>query len=50
MAAILGPFAAMSPNAQKTFIATLEHLRSNLGWTIARVLFDADKAWPEPKS
>ena len=31
----------------KRFKATLEPLRGNLGWTIARVPFDATKVWPE---
>jgi uncharacterized protein YdeI (YjbR/CyaY-like superfamily) len=37
----------MSPPARKTFTARLERLQSGLGWVIARVPFDIDKAWPE---
>ena len=36
----------MSKSAAKTFPATLERLRNGLGWVIARVPFDIDKAWP----
>lgn len=34
---------------KKTFRAVLEPLRGNLGWVIARVPFDATKAWKERK-
>lgn len=37
----------MSRSAAQTFTSRLERLRSNLGWTIARVPFDVNKAWPE---
>jgi len=32
---------------QKSFTAVLEPLRNGLGWVIARIPFDVDKAWPE---
>jgi uncharacterized protein YdeI (YjbR/CyaY-like superfamily) len=35
--------------AAKTFTAVLEPLRSGLGWVIARVPFDIQKAWPVRK-
>jgi uncharacterized protein YdeI (YjbR/CyaY-like superfamily) len=34
-------------NTKKRFKAVLERLSGNLGWTIARLPFDATKAWPE---
>ena len=34
------------PNRTKTFRATLEPLKNNLGWTIARISFDVAQAWP----
>jgi uncharacterized protein YdeI (YjbR/CyaY-like superfamily) len=37
----------MSPAAKKSFTARLEKLPSALGWVIARVPFDVNKAWPE---
>jgi uncharacterized protein YdeI (YjbR/CyaY-like superfamily) len=37
----------MSPSRKKSFTAKLEPLQSGLGWVIARVPFDIDKAWPE---
>jgi uncharacterized protein YdeI (YjbR/CyaY-like superfamily) len=37
----------MSPSLKKSFTATLEPLRNGLGWVIARVPFDVEKAWPE---
>jgi uncharacterized protein YdeI (YjbR/CyaY-like superfamily) len=37
----------MGPSRKKSFTATLEPLQSGLGWVIARVPFDIDKAWPE---
>jgi uncharacterized protein YdeI (YjbR/CyaY-like superfamily) len=37
----------MSPSATKTFNAVLEPLRNGLGWVIARVPFDVEKAWPK---
>jgi uncharacterized protein YdeI (YjbR/CyaY-like superfamily) len=37
----------MSPSKKRTFNARLEPLQSGLGWVIARVPFDIDKAWPE---
>jgi uncharacterized protein YdeI (YjbR/CyaY-like superfamily) len=36
----------MSPSLKKSFTARLEPLRSGLGWVIARVPFDVEKAWP----
>jgi len=36
-----------SPSAQKSFTAVLEPLRNGLGWVIARIPFDVDKAWPQ---
>ena len=36
----------MSKSAAKTFTAELEPLRNGLGWVIARVPFDIQKAWP----
>jgi uncharacterized protein YdeI (YjbR/CyaY-like superfamily) len=36
----------MSPSTAKSFTAVLEPLRTALGWVIARVPFDVDKAWP----
>ena len=35
------------PAGQKSFTALLEPLRNGLGWVIARIPFDVDKAWPE---
>src|SRR5450755_4249373 len=35
------------PAGPKTFIAVLEPLRNGLGWVIARIPFDVNKAWPE---
>jgi len=35
----------MAPAKPKTFRATLEHLRGNLGWVIIRIPFDVKKAW-----
>jgi uncharacterized protein YdeI (YjbR/CyaY-like superfamily) len=32
--------------AAKSFIAVLEPLRNGLGWVIARIPFDVEKAWP----
>jgi uncharacterized protein YdeI (YjbR/CyaY-like superfamily) len=40
-------FCPMSPSRKKSFTATLEPLQNGLGWVIARVPFDIDKAWPE---
>jgi uncharacterized protein YdeI (YjbR/CyaY-like superfamily) len=37
----------MSSSTTKTFKAVLEPLRNGLGWVIARIPFDVDKAWPE---
>jgi uncharacterized protein YdeI (YjbR/CyaY-like superfamily) len=34
-------------SGQKSFTAVLEPLRNGLGWVIARIPFDADKAWPQ---
>jgi uncharacterized protein YdeI (YjbR/CyaY-like superfamily) len=36
----------MAPSTPKSFTAVLEPLRNNLGWVIARIPFDIDKAWP----
>lgn len=36
----------MTKPATKTFNAVLEPLRNGLGWVIARVPFDVEKAWP----
>jgi uncharacterized protein YdeI (YjbR/CyaY-like superfamily) len=36
----------MSSSAVKSFTAVLEPLRTGLGWVVARVPFDAAKAWP----
>ena len=36
----------VSKSSAKTFTATLEPLRNGLGWVIAKVPFDIDKAWP----
>src|SRR5208283_1353368 len=41
------PVDAMSPPTIKTFNAVLEPLRNGLGWVIARIPFDVEKAWPE---
>ena len=35
----------MAPPKAKTFRATLEHLRGNLGWVIIRIPFDVKKTW-----
>lgn len=35
------------PAGQKSFTAVLEPLRNGLGWVIARIPFDVDKAWPK---
>ena len=35
----------MAPAKPKTFRATLEHLRGNLGWVIIRIPFDVKKTW-----
>jgi uncharacterized protein YdeI (YjbR/CyaY-like superfamily) len=37
----------MNTSTSKAFTAVLEPLRNGLGWVIARVPFDVDKAWPE---
>ncbi|MGA3160905.1 MAG: YdeI/OmpD-associated family protein [Terracidiphilus sp.] len=37
----------MSSPTIKTFNAVLEPLRNGLGWVIARIPFDVEKAWPE---
>ena len=37
----------MSSSTSKTFSAVLEPLRNGLGWVIARVPFDVEKAWPK---
>ncbi|MDR3774605.1 MAG: YdeI/OmpD-associated family protein [Terracidiphilus sp.] len=39
----------MKASAAKSFPAVLERLDSGLGWVVARVPFDAAKAWPERK-
>jgi uncharacterized protein YdeI (YjbR/CyaY-like superfamily) len=39
----------MSPNRIKSFAAVLEPLQNGLGWVIARIPFDVDKAWPVRK-
>jgi uncharacterized protein YdeI (YjbR/CyaY-like superfamily) len=36
-------------SAAKTFTAVLEPIRTGLGWVIARVPFDVQKAWPVRK-
>ena len=36
----------MSKSSARTFTATLEPLRNGLGWVIARIPFDIQKAWP----
>jgi uncharacterized protein YdeI (YjbR/CyaY-like superfamily) len=36
-----------SSTRKKSFTAVLEPLKNALGWLIARVPFDIDKAWPE---
>jgi uncharacterized protein YdeI (YjbR/CyaY-like superfamily) len=38
---------ARSNSAQQSFTAVLEPLRNGLGWVIARIPFDVDKAWPQ---
>jgi len=35
----------MAPAKPKTFLATLEHLRGNLGWVVIRIPFDVKKTW-----
>src|SRR5437016_5953847 len=35
----------MAATKPKTFRATLEHLRGNLGWVIVRIPFDVKKTW-----
>lgn len=43
---IIAPtFPPMAKSQVKTFTATLEKLRSGLGWVIVRVPFDVKKAW-----
>jgi uncharacterized protein YdeI (YjbR/CyaY-like superfamily) len=37
----------MGPSQKKSFTATLEPLQNGLGWVIARVPFDVEKAWPQ---
>jgi uncharacterized protein YdeI (YjbR/CyaY-like superfamily) len=37
---------SVSKSAAKTFTAVLERLRNGLGWVIAKVPFDVQKAWP----
>ncbi|HUV70124.1 MAG TPA: YdeI/OmpD-associated family protein [Terracidiphilus sp.] len=37
----------MNKSAAKSFTAVLEPLRNGLGWVIARIPFDIEKAWPE---
>jgi len=37
----------MSQSTAKSFRAVLEPLKNGLGWVIARVPFDVEKAWPE---
>ena len=37
----------MNPSGQRSFTAVLEPLRNGLGWVIARIPFDVDKAWPQ---
>jgi uncharacterized protein YdeI (YjbR/CyaY-like superfamily) len=37
----------MSTPTKKSFTAVLEPLRNGLGWVIARIPFDVEKAWPE---
>jgi len=37
----------MSPQTIKSFKAVLEPLQTGLGWVIARVPFDVEKAWPQ---
>jgi uncharacterized protein YdeI (YjbR/CyaY-like superfamily) len=44
---ILGLPLPMSPSLKKSFTATLEPLQNGLGWVIARVPFDVEKAWPK---
>jgi len=39
----------MGASAAKTFTAELERLRSGLGWVIARIPFDVQRAWPVRK-
>src|SRR6185312_7754593 len=39
------PAPKISRAQKKRFRATLEKLRSNLGWTIVRIPFDAKQAW-----
>ena len=34
-------------SGQKSFAAVLEPLRNGLGWVIARIPFEVDKAWPQ---
>ncbi len=47
MSCILGLIETMSPSTVKTFRAVLEPLQNGLGWVIARVPFDVEKAWPQ---
>jgi len=37
----------MSAPTTKSFTAVLEPLRNGLGWVVARIPFDVEKAWPE---
>jgi uncharacterized protein YdeI (YjbR/CyaY-like superfamily) len=39
----------MSPSKIKSFTAVLEPLQTGLGWVVARIPFDVDKAWPARK-
>lgn len=41
------PAKSGSRSDKKSFTAVLEPLRNGLGWVIARIPFDADKAWPQ---
>ena len=43
----IAPTKAKARSAKKSFTAVLEPLRNGLGWVIARIPFDVDKAWPE---
>jgi uncharacterized protein YdeI (YjbR/CyaY-like superfamily) len=39
----------MLPSTPKSFTAVLQQLQTGLGWVIAPIPFDVEKAWPERK-
>jgi uncharacterized protein YdeI (YjbR/CyaY-like superfamily) len=40
---------AMLPSTPKSFTAVLQQLQTGLGWVIAPIPFDVEKAWPQRK-